>query len=101
MKETWTVRALSPGDHIRVDRGAYYHHGIYIGNGEAIHYCAENGDGLDAPDTVEVRRTPMDRFTKNGFCEVLDYGKKDKKRRSPEDIVEYAKARSGGADMIF
>lgn len=32
---------LQAGDHIRVDRGAYYHEGIYCGDGEVAHLTGE------------------------------------------------------------
>lgn len=91
--ESWTVKPLNPGDHIRISRGSYYHHGIYLGNGEVAHYCGPEGDDVFAPENVEVRITPMSRFT-DGFCEVKEYYDK-RKRRSPKEIVNYAKSKEG------
>ena len=38
----WIIRELLPGDHIRVKRPLYYHHGIYVGKGKVIHYSGKD-----------------------------------------------------------
>ena len=100
--ETWTVRKLNAGDRIRVDRGSYFHHGIYIGGGEAVHFCAEDGDGITEPEKVEVRRTSMEEFARGSFCEVMELSGDRKKRRKPQDAVEYALKHIGqkGYDIL-
>ena len=37
------VKDLSIGDHLYVQRAGYTHHGIYVGNGQLIHYVIEEG----------------------------------------------------------
>jgi Lecithin retinol acyltransferase len=37
-------RAIVPGDHLKVWRGPYWHHAIYIGNGYVIHYWGGKND---------------------------------------------------------
>jgi len=32
---------MKRGDHIKVSRGLYSHHGIFAGNGQVIHYSGE------------------------------------------------------------
>ena len=66
-----------------------------------VHYCAEDSDGVSEPDSVEVRLTPMSRFTRDGFCEVCEYRDK-RRRRTPKEIAEYAKSRIGakGYDVL-
>jgi hypothetical protein len=56
-----SLRVL-PGDHIYVDCGMYYHHGIYVGDGIVIHnskqqqrVCQISLSAFSAGQTVEVR----------------------------------------------
>ncbi|HPA57831.1 MAG TPA: lecithin retinol acyltransferase family protein, partial [bacterium] len=35
-KSRWSRREPIKGDHIRVNRGFYYHHGIYVNDNEVI-----------------------------------------------------------------
>ena len=36
LPEHWDFGELTPGAQVRVRRSGYYHHGIYIGNGQII-----------------------------------------------------------------
>ena len=38
LPEHWDFGELTPGAQVRVRRSGYYHHGIYIGNGEIVHF---------------------------------------------------------------
>ena len=38
LPERWDFGELTPGAQVRVRRSGYYHHGIYIGNGEMVHF---------------------------------------------------------------
>jgi len=54
---------MARGDHIRVRRPLYRHHGIDMGDGSVIHATGEPGRmKLDA----EVRRTPLADFLRGG-----------------------------------
>ncbi len=66
----WIIRTLKPGDHIRVGRGMYYHHGVYIGDNEVIHYTGESGDSIDKPELVEVKKTSIEFFSQSGIVEI-------------------------------
>jgi hypothetical protein len=35
----------TPGDHLSTPRGVYTHHGLYVGDGQVIHYSGFAGDG--------------------------------------------------------
>ena len=99
----WTVRPLKPGDQIRVNRGAYWHHGIYLGGGRAAHFSGENDDGLSEPETVRVRETDIRDFTRGGFAEAREYGLAERLRlRRPDAIVQAARSRvgEGGYDIL-
>ena len=52
---------MAIGDHLRVWRGAYWHHAIDLGNGEIAHYT---GTGADKLGPKEVRRQPYSEFAK-------------------------------------
>ncbi|RMD85163.1 MAG: hypothetical protein D6815_02490 [Candidatus Dadabacteria bacterium] len=62
---------MARGDHIRVWRGAYYHHGIELADGTVVHYTGEPGNKANA----RVRRTSMAAFLKGGKKEVVHYGR--------------------------
>jgi len=99
----WKAKQPVPGDQIRVGRQYYFHHGIYIGNGEAVHFCAETGDGMTDPTSVKVRKTCMAQFLLGGVLEVREYTFAEKRqRRKPEEIVKTALSRlgEGGYDAL-
>lgn len=72
---------LVKGDHIRVRRNAYYHHGIYCNHGEVIHYYASNGCGV-------VTRHSLNYFARGGVVKVARY-----KSFSAEKVIKRAESR--------
>ncbi|HOP10984.1 MAG TPA: lecithin retinol acyltransferase family protein [Oscillospiraceae bacterium] len=99
----WKAKQPEIGDQIRVGRQYYFHHGIYVGNAEVVHFCAENGDGVNDPMSVKVRKTGLPQFLLGGFLEVREYSLAEKRqRRKPEEIVKTALARlgEGGYDAL-
>ena len=64
---------LTPGAQVRVRRNGYYHHGIYIGNGEIVHFDGSPNE-QDAA-AVRVRRTGMEEFLRGGLPELRIYGR--------------------------
>ena len=76
---------MQNGDHLVVGRTAYTHHGIYIGNGEVIHFSDDYG----------VERISLDEFSQGKQVRVRDYGDSS---YSPEERVERAKSRLGEDD---
>jgi hypothetical protein len=60
-------RRMAKGDHIRVRRGVYFHHGIDCGDGRVIHY---NGSPLRRRD-AKVACTSMDEFSRGCPIEVV------------------------------
>jgi hypothetical protein len=57
------------GDHIRVNRGFYWHHGIDVGDGTVIHAAGEPGRRKLG---AVVRRTSMAEFVRGGQVERVD-----------------------------
>lgn len=58
---------MARGDHIRVFRKGYWHHGIDCGDGTVIHYTGELFNRANAA----VRRTTMEQFAKGGRVRVV------------------------------
>jgi hypothetical protein len=58
-------RAMSEvetGDHIRVKRLGFYHHGIYVGRGRVVHLSGEVIEAFTEPERVEVIETSLNEF---------------------------------------
>ena len=91
LPEHWDFGELTPGAQVRVRRSGYYHHGIYIGNGEMVHFDGSPADqGADAA-AVRVRRTGMEEFLRGGLPELRIYGRAERKLlRAPDEIVAAA-----------
>lgn len=78
---------MAKGDHIRVRRGFYYHHGIDCGDGCVIHY---NGSPLRRRD-ARVTRTPVEDFRRGGSVEVIHRCPTD----CADDVIARASSRLG------
>ncbi len=72
---------LLKGDHVKVRRTLYYHHGIYCGYGEVIHYFVSNGCGV-------VTRHSLNYFARGGTVKVARY-----KSLSAEKVIKRAESR--------
>lgn len=86
----WEKKKPSFGDQIRVNRGLYFHHGIYIDDNNVIQFGSMNGE-LD-PDKARVIKTSLSDFLKGDQdYEVRSFTPEElAKKRSPEEIVNYA-----------
>ena len=101
---SWELIDLYPGAHIRVKTGSFYHHGIFIGNGEVVQF----GLPLDVyrdPSEIRILRSPIQDFcpSETSFIEVYRFSKKElKQKQSDEEIVRTALAHVGeGGYNIF
>ena len=98
----WIIRELVPGDHIRVKRPLYYHHGIYVGEGKVIHYSGKDGDSVERPELVEVIESDMDFFLQDGIAEVAKPSLKESLYcRSKKECVKLAKEALGRRGYNF
>ena len=89
LPEHWDFGELTPGAQVRVRRSGYYHHGIYIGNGEIVHFDGSPNE-QDAA-AVRVRRTGMEEFLRGGLPELRIYGRAERKLlRAPDEIARLA-----------
>ena len=99
---TWSYGILESGDHIRVKRTGYYHHGVYIGDNEVIHYTALDEDGITHPEKVKVTRTTLEVFLRGGIVEKAIYSSSEQKNRfNPNEIIRRANSKVGEGGYNF
>ena len=69
-EERWDVTEPHAGDMIRVNAGAYYHYGIYIGGDEVVQFGRAD-DAAGDPSSIRIMRSGIDEFLcGKGFLEV-------------------------------
>ncbi|MCR5461780.1 MAG: lecithin retinol acyltransferase family protein [bacterium] len=91
----WKMKKPNYGDQIRVNRGLYYHHGIYVSDNEVIQYASPKGSEI-SPETALIISTTLDEFLKGGVVEVREYDNSElNKVRSKDEIVKFAKSQLG------
>jgi len=102
-KRIWQRIEPVRGDHIRVRRFLYYHHGVYISDKEVIHFNTPGkGDGLLGD--AEVIATSLKEFLELGLCEVRQYNSSLLEKSLPTDtVVKRARSRLGesGYSIVF
>jgi hypothetical protein len=86
---------MARGDHIRVARTGYYHHGIDVGDGYVIHRAAPDG-GVKAG--AQICKTTFADFAGRGRVEICVYAESD-----PETTAVRAESRLGesGYSLVF
>ncbi len=78
---------MARGDHLKVSRGLYSHHGVDLGDGRVVHYSGL-ADGLrSGPVRVSSRK----RFARGRTVQVVEHGDRDE----PEVVVRRALSRLG------
>lgn len=83
------------GSQIRVNRGLYYHHGIYEDDDHVYQFASPTGSEV-SPENALIISTTLDVFLKGGELEVRVYSSDElKSKRSPIEIVSYAKSKLG------
>lgn len=60
------IKTPQAGQHIRCTRGAYYHHGICVGDDQVIHFNGHPSDIIKRDDNAAVEQTDLKGF-KEGF----------------------------------
>jgi len=101
--EEWIYKNPASGDHIRVDRGLYNHHGIHISEEEVIHFSSEDDDNLAGTDNM-VLQTNLEGFLRGGKLEVKIYTEEEIEDLYHVDaIVSWARACLGdeGYNLVF
>ena len=91
----WIKKTPSYGDQIRVNRGLYFHHGIYVSDNEVIQYASPKGSEISA-STALIISTSLSQFLNGGEVEVREYNSEElKKVRTKDEIVKFAKSMLG------
>ncbi len=91
----WIKKKPSYGDQIRVNRGLYFHHGIYVSDDEVIQYASPKGSEI-SQETALIISTSLSQFLNGGVVEVREYNSEElKKVRSKDEIVKFAKSKLG------
>lgn len=94
---------LEYGDVIRVNRGIYYHYGIYADDRTVYQYASRDGNEIGGNATVHI--TTLEKFAKGGTVQklrfsnllwsdkvtVLGNGNNDLKFRSASEYLAYVK----------
>lgn len=80
---------MARGDHIKVARLGYSHHGIDVGGGEVIHISGEKKN----KGNVSYRRVSKEEFAKGGEIKIVDYTGCD--CLPPEEVVKRAESLLG------
>ena len=102
--EIWNNKIPKKGDHIRVDRGLYNHHGIYISDSEVIHFTGRDADNILDWSNNEVINTNLEEFKRGDILEVKSYTDEEIYDLYPiSHIVNYSRACLGdkGYNLIF
>src|SRR5918992_1552874 len=61
---------MARGDHLEVNRGGFYHHGIDLGNGEVVHFT---GEPLFGKADASVEREPITKLARRGTARLVAY----------------------------
>lgn len=87
---------------IKVNRGLYSHYGVIVADDEVIHLTGLSSDSINNPDEIEVRKTNLDFFKKDGVIEYFYYDDVDKKVKEDEQIINDAYKYIGtkGYDLV-
>lgn len=103
-QEEWIYGIPKKGDHIRVSRGLYNHHGIYVTTDEVIHFTGDDADNVLDWSKNEVIQSSVERFLLGGQLEVKVYTDDERADLYPvPEIVQYARHCLGdrGYNLVF
>ena len=91
----WVKEKPSYGSQIRVNRGLYFHHGIYEDDNHVYQYASPKGSEIKA-ETAIINVTTLSDFLKGGEVEVRKYNSEElKNKRSNDEIIKCAKSLVG------
>ena len=91
----WVNKKPKFGDQIRVNRGLYYHHGIYEDDDNVYQFAAPEGSEISTENALIIK-TSLDSFLKCGVVEVREYTLDElNNKKSPEETVKSAKEALG------
>lgn len=88
-----TTYTLTPGAHLKVSKGLYSHHGIYVGNNQVIHYSGKSTGMLDF-GAGEIEKISLTDFVANAELYVIRHAT----QFEAAEIVQSAHSRLGEQD---
>ena len=75
----WVSKKAIFGNQIRVNRGLYFHHGIYEDDNHVYQYASPKGSEIK-PETPLIITTTLSEFLKYGEVEVREYTYEERKQ---------------------
>jgi len=91
----WSNRKPLYSDQIRVNRGLYYHYGIYESDDVVYQFASPKGSEI-SEETATINTISLKDFLNGGKLEVRDYTDEElKNKRTPNEIINYAKDHLG------
>ena len=73
---------MAKGDHIKVKRRGYWHHGIDMGDSTVTHFVGEHAEKTNP----EIKQRSMREFLKGGKLKIVEYPKSN----GPDTVVKNA-----------
>ena len=83
------TQEYSIGDHLSVARIGYWHHGIYIGDGELIHFEGAPGSEVDLGNAA-ITKVSLKKFSDGTTPKVVHY---EKQKYDANQVVQRAHLR--------
>lgn len=80
------VENLQKGNHIRVNYDKYYHHGIYIGNGEIVHFFGDDEFDIYSKN-LTIKKTTFELFSNNKITELKIYTENETSLLLPKEEI--------------
>lgn len=91
----WVNKKPEYSDQIRVNRGLYFHYGIYENDDIVYQFASPKGSEISS-ETANVNTVSLEEFLKGGVLEVREYDKEElKKKKAPDEIINYCKEHLG------
>ena len=91
----WEQIKPKRADQIRVNRGLYYHFGIYESDDVIYQFASPKGSEV-SPETACVCTCSLKEFLKGGILEVRTYSDEElKNKKTDDEIINYAKEHLG------
>lgn len=90
----WDFSEPKSGDGIRVKLGEIYHYGIFVNDDEVIQFGLAPSARTEKKD-ISVCVSDVDTFLQGGFLERGIAERKDGKKKSNKQVIEYARSQVG------